>query len=182
MAHHSATASMAPAIVTLDGVQIGHPIDKAPDGTSSCDQIAAIGVADGVVRGLSHHIRTGFSVGFVGTGGELIEFRYWNARKKKLFYSDFRFKMDDSAHVGSFKKPFELVLSETPLCANPCAKCSHFLVAGKFAVPAAPGLCIEDSGTCQKTSAPAGPCVGGPKITSEPCYTACPAGPHPSPA
>jgi hypothetical protein len=43
-------------------------------------------------------------VGFVGTGGELIEFRYWNARKKKLFYSDFRFKRDDNAHVGSFKK------------------------------------------------------------------------------
>jgi len=47
---------MVPAIVTLDGVQIGHPVDKAPDGTTSCDQIAAIGVADGIVRGLSHHI------------------------------------------------------------------------------------------------------------------------------
>ena len=56
MPHHSATASMVPAIVTLDGVQIGHPVDKAPDGTTSCDQIAAIGVADGIVRGLSHHI------------------------------------------------------------------------------------------------------------------------------
>ena len=171
-----ATASMLPGIVTLNGSQVGHPVQAG----SACDQIASVGVADGIVRGLSHHIGKGFSVGIVGTGGELIEFRYWNAAKKKLYYSDYRFKMDDNAQVGSFKKPFELVLRETPLCTNPCAKCSHFLIAGKFAVPAAAGGCVEDKGTCQKTSAPAGPCVGGSKVTSEPCYTACPAGSHPS--
>ena len=71
----SATASMVPAIVTLDGVQIGHPVDEASDGTTSCDQVAAIGVADGIVRGVSHHIAKGFAIGVVGTGGELIEFR-----------------------------------------------------------------------------------------------------------
>ena len=66
---------MVPAIVTLDGVQIGHPVDEASDGTTSCDQVAAIGVADGIVRGVSHHIGKGFAIGLVGTGGELIEFR-----------------------------------------------------------------------------------------------------------
>ena len=66
---------MVPAIVILDGVQIGHPVDKASDGTTSCDQVAAIGVADGIVRGVSHHIGKGFAIGLVGTGGELIEFR-----------------------------------------------------------------------------------------------------------
>ncbi|MGYP001236661016 len=66
---------MVPAIVTLDGVQIGHPVDEASDGTTSCDQVAAIGVADGIVRGVSHHIAKGFAIGVVGTGGELIEFR-----------------------------------------------------------------------------------------------------------
>ena len=70
-----AAASMVPAFVTLDGVQIGHPVDKASDGSTSCDQIAAIGVADGIVRGVSHHVGKGFALGFVGTSGELIEFR-----------------------------------------------------------------------------------------------------------
>ena len=111
------------------------------------------------------------------------ETRYWNAAKKKLYYSDYRFTMEDSAQVGSFKRPFELVLRETLLCANPCAKCSHFLVApGVRPRRVAPGVCVEDKGTCQKTSAPAGPCLRGSKVTSEPCYMACPAGSHPSPA
>ena len=52
----SDTASMIPAFVTLDGVQIGHPVEVQSDGSRSCDEVAAIGVADGIVRGLSHHI------------------------------------------------------------------------------------------------------------------------------
>lgn len=90
--------------------------------------------------------------------------------------------MEDNKQLGSFWKPFELVLRETPLCADTCTKCSHFLVAGKFAIPAAPGVCVEDKGTCQHTSAPAGPCIAGSKVTSGPCYTPCPAGSHPSSA
>ena len=73
--HHSATASMVPAFVTLDGVQIGHPVVDGVSDQDACDQIAAIGVADGIVRGVSHHISKGFSLGIVGTGGEMIEFR-----------------------------------------------------------------------------------------------------------
>ena len=180
--HHSATASMVPAFVTLDGVQIGHPVVDGVSDQDACDQIAAIGVADGIVRGVSHHISKGFSLGIVGTGGEMIEFRYYSAARKKVFYSDFRLKMEDNKQIGSFRKPFELVLRETPLCADTCAKCSHFLVAGKFTVPAAPGACVENKGTCQYPSALPGPCVAGSKVTSGPCYTPCPAGSHPSSA
>ena len=38
-----AIASMVPAIVTLDGVQIGHPVVDGASDQDSCDQIAAIG-------------------------------------------------------------------------------------------------------------------------------------------
>ena len=71
----SATASMVPAIVTLDGVQIGHPVETGPSGTTSCDEIASLGVDDGIVRGVSVRINQGFSVPIIGNGGELIEFR-----------------------------------------------------------------------------------------------------------
>ena len=71
----SATASMVPAIVTLDGVQIGHPVETGPFGTKSCDEIASLGVDDGIVRGVSTHTELGFSVPIIGNTGELIEFR-----------------------------------------------------------------------------------------------------------
>ena len=71
----SATASMVPAIVTLDGVQIGHPVETVPDGTTSCDEIASLGVDDGIVRGVSSRIELGFSVPIIGIADELIEFR-----------------------------------------------------------------------------------------------------------
>ena len=77
--HFAATASIVPAIVTLDGVQIGHPVDTRP-GELPCDQIASVGVDDGTVRGVANHIRTGFSVPIIGNVGELIEFR-WNAAR-----------------------------------------------------------------------------------------------------
>ena len=71
----SATASMVPAIVTLDGVQIGHPVETGPFGTKSCDEIASLGVDDGIVRGVSTRIGLGFSIPIIGNAGELIEFR-----------------------------------------------------------------------------------------------------------
>ena len=70
-----AHAAAVPVIVTLDGVQIGHPVDTRP-GEHPCDQIASVGVDDGTVRGVSTHIYTGFSVPIFGNDGELIEFRY----------------------------------------------------------------------------------------------------------
>ena len=71
----SATASMVPAIVTLDGVQIGHPVETVLDGTTSCDEIASLGVDDGIVRGVSTRVELGFSVPIIGIADELIEFR-----------------------------------------------------------------------------------------------------------
>ena len=70
-----ATASLLPGIVTLNGTQIGHPVETGPDGTTSCDQIVALGVNDSIVRGVSTLIEAGFSVPFIGNTGELIEFR-----------------------------------------------------------------------------------------------------------
>ena len=70
-----ADASMVPAFVTLDGVQIGHPVETVPDGTTSCDEMAALGANDGIVRGVSYRIEDGFSVPIIGDIGELIEFR-----------------------------------------------------------------------------------------------------------
>ena len=70
-----ATASLLPGIVTLNGTQIGHPVETGPDGTTSCDQIASLGVDDGIVRGVSSRIELGFSVPIIGIADELIEFR-----------------------------------------------------------------------------------------------------------
>jgi len=98
----SATASMAPGIVTLNGVQIGHPVETGPDGTTSCDQIASIGMDDGVVRGVSSHVNIGFSVPIIGDAGELIEFRYWNAAEGKEYFSEFRYTMQDNGQLGSY--------------------------------------------------------------------------------
>ena len=56
-------ASMMPAYVTLDGVQIGSTEDGTTQNTTSCDQIAA--VANGTVRGTSDFITQGFSVGII---------------------------------------------------------------------------------------------------------------------
>ena len=72
----SATASIVPAFVMLDGVRIGHPVEKRPDGSTSCDEIASLGVDDGIVRGVSFRIdELGFEVPIIGNNGELIEFR-----------------------------------------------------------------------------------------------------------
>ena len=76
-------ATMTPAIVHLDGVGIGFPFDGSSS-EDTCDQLVAIGVADGLVRGTSYAIRNGFSLGMIGTAGELIEFRYWNAAEEQV--------------------------------------------------------------------------------------------------
>ena len=115
-AHHPDTSSMVPAIVTLNGVQIGYPVDGTTP-TTSCDQIAAICVDGGLVRGTSHLVSTGFAMGIIGTAGEMLEFRYWNAAEEKEYLADFRYEMKAGGQLGSFAagKAFNLVLSEAPV-------------------------------------------------------------------
>jgi len=92
-------ATMIPAIVTLNGVQIG---SRNPDGTRSpCDQLASIGAADGIVRGVSSHIPSGFSVPIIGNAGEMIEFRYWNAAEGKEYFSEYRYSMVAAGQVAA---------------------------------------------------------------------------------
>ena len=101
---------MLPAIVTLDGVQIGHPVENATGGRASCDQIASIGVSDGVVRGVSARIESGYYVPIIGNAGELIEL-YANGfglslSKLRLYrlVSNFRFQADKNGQKKSIKK------------------------------------------------------------------------------
>ena len=84
---------MSPVIVTLDGVQIA-PGAGASWKTTSCDEFAAIGVADGIVRGTGFRVDAGFSASIIGEPGELIEFRYWNAAEGKEYFSGFRYTME----------------------------------------------------------------------------------------
>ena len=108
-----ATATMLPAIVTLDGVQIGHPVETATGGSAICDQVASIDVSDRVVRGVSARIESGYYVPIIGKAGELIEFRYWKATEGKEYVSEYRYTMQDNGQIGSLAPggAFELVLS-----------------------------------------------------------------------
>ena len=91
----SDTASMLPGIVTLNGSQVERPVQAG----SACDQIASVGVADGIVRGVSSHIDTGFSVPIIGSAEELIEFRYWSAAEGKEYFSEYRYTMEDDGQL-----------------------------------------------------------------------------------
>jgi len=102
------TAAML-ATVTLDGVQIGYPVDGTTK-TTSCDQIAAIGVTDGIVRGTSTHVNLGFTLGIVGTAEEQIEFKYWSAAEEKEYHVPFQYKMVGGGQIGSFGALHELAL------------------------------------------------------------------------
>ena len=190
----SATASMVPAIVTLDGVQIGHPIEDSP-----CDQIAAIGVSDGVVRGVSTQIDQGFSVPIIGTVGEQIEFRYWRAAEGKEYFPRIRvlkdgvedeyttYTMVANGQIGSFAPggAAELIL----LGFDPCSTCSKYMlaIAPGFTFPvdlAAGEQCVTVDGTCTFYSTYQGgtefPCVNADQADCTAAYP--PSAPPPPPA
>ena len=114
----SASANVIPGIVTLDGVQIGHPVEVSSDGARSCDQIASIGVADGIVRGVSSLIDTGFSVPIIGNTGELIEFKYWNAAEGKEYISEYRYTMEDYGQMQLWQRLPER--RDMPAVLPPC--------------------------------------------------------------
>ncbi len=182
------TATMSPAITTLDGTQIGYPVDGTT-ATTTCDQIAAIGVADGLVRGTSDYISSGFALGIIGTAGETIEFRYWNDVQQQEYYVEFRYVMVAGGTIGSFSSPKELVLSIAPFC-YPCETgCSYYFLLEIAMVEVGSGdACAENTATgkCEITAS------GGTwecydsidTATANRCYTACasPSPPKPPPA
>merc|ERR1719424_1894968 len=201
-----ATASMMPAIVTLDGVQIGHPVETewfqdVLGSMTSCDEIAALGVDDGIVRGVSVRINQGFSVPIIGNGGELIEFRYWNANQGKEYFSEYRYTMRNHGQIGSFVAggEFELVLRETPFCDTCGSGCNKVeLLFGGAVYPVDVGgtgcvvrgtTCVDPSRVDQGYALPSGEdsvCVRGvdPAFAEDylvPCYTPCVDAPPPPP-
>ena len=188
------TATMVPAFVTLDGAQIGYPVDGTTE-TTSCDQIAAIVMTDGVevVRGVSTLIDTGYSLAFLGTAGDQIEFKYWNGAQQKEYNAQGLFDtstvsqtytMKAGGNLGSFAKggAQELVLSVAPFC-KPCESgCSHYFFqkAVMIDVPEAEG-CVDNAGTCEITaSGGTWSCHTGANTSTPDCYTPC-ATPPPSP-
>ena len=100
------------ATVMLNGTQIGYPSDGTTR-TTTCDQIAAIGVADGLVRGASDIISKGFAVAIVGTAGDLIEFKYWNGLLQQEYDVHFNYTLVAGGVVGSFASPQELALNHS---------------------------------------------------------------------
>ena len=105
------TATML-ATVMLNGDQIGYPIDGTTH-TTTCDQIAAIGVADGLVRGTSDIISKGFAVSILGTAEDLIAFKYWNGLLQQEYDVHFSYTMVAGGMVGSFASPQELTLNHS---------------------------------------------------------------------
>ena len=185
---YSATATMSPVIVTLDGVQIA-PGAGASWKTTSCDEFAAIGVADGIVRGTGFRVDAGFSASIIGEPGELIEFRYWNAAEGKEYFSGFRYTMENGGKLGSYGTgAFELVLRETSYCPA-CLSCTSWLftrVQPPFRVPAIPlsgDECVEVDGVCQITNSVVGPSSTWPCVNNVgvDCTATCLPSPSQSP-
>ena len=172
------TASFVPTIlVDVDGTQIGFPVDETTP-TTSCDQIAAIAVSDKTVRGVSFLIKQGFSLGFIGTAGEPIEFKYWNGLEKKEYFVQFQYTMETNGQLGRFDDPFELVVSEAPFC-RPCESgCSYYSIdvggVSVAKVPVGAERCVENAGACELTvSGETRTCYDGGLATSPECYTPC---------
>ena len=95
---HLASAVMVPATVSFNGKPKGWPIGGM-GGPHECDEMASVG-PDGTVRGKSHLIVAGFSLGILGADGEMIEFRYYSAAEKTTYYSDFRYEMKNNDQIG----------------------------------------------------------------------------------
>jgi len=86
------TATMVPARVALNGVQVGWPIGDR-GGPNECDQVAAFG-EDGDLRGVSKLISNYFSLGFFGDAGDWIEFRYYSGAQNQTYYSNVRYSFE----------------------------------------------------------------------------------------
>ena len=103
------SASIAPGIVSFNGVPMGWPAGENCNGTLSnicaCDVMVAVidpFGPDETVRGVSTLVGKGFSLGILGKTGDRIEFRYYSAAQDTTYYSDFRWVFEKDAQIGSF--------------------------------------------------------------------------------
>jgi len=154
------------AAVLLNGDQIGYPIDGTMP-TTSCDQVAAIGVVDGLVRGTSDTVSDGFAVGIIGKHGEKIKFKYWSALEQREYDVPWQYTLVPGDKLGSIAStPLQLEVSATPVC-NPCESgCSHINSNGLMYALSPP---FSDSYQCTATEA--GKCMLHTSLTSYACHT-----------
>ena len=118
-------AAWAPIQVRFENATIGFLVDPAVNKSTSCDQLAAIGVSSTTsteeIRGVSSLTSSGYALGWLGVVGEEIEFRYWNGEEEKEDFVNEKFIMGGTNSAknnqGSYKTgPKVLELAEIPLC------------------------------------------------------------------
>ena len=194
--------------VTLDGSLIGYLADNSIfNSTTSCDQVAAIGLntvtKEPEIRATSFLTSSGYSLGWFGLEGEEIEFRYWNGEEEKEYLVHEKFIMgkshSDENEQGSHDSsigPKILELAEIiPVCGCQVG-CTHWKFPDNHI---AAGLgwqdlfantedqCVENEGSCETTAFPGNlfleaivKCqTGKDNSPSANCYTPCPL-PRPS--
>mmetsp|Transcript_7713 Transcript_7713/g.18112 ORF Transcript_7713/g.18112 Transcript_7713/m.18112 type:complete len:206 (-) Transcript_7713:240-857(-) len=180
LSERSDDGTMVPGTVSLDGVPKGFP---SQGNLASCDQIAAIGPnGPNDVRGVSDLIEQGFSLGWLGTTGEEIEFRYWSEADQKEYYVHEKYVMgtisdNTLAHMAT---PMNLALSLAPYQA-PCGcavGCSHVKMtfSGYSWMNVNQGECEAIEGTCQtkeKVGETTRTCHTSADSASANCFTPC---------
>jgi hypothetical protein len=149
---------MDPVTFTLNGDPFGWP----ESGRSTYDQLAALHVSSGVVRGLASHSAQGFNLGITGNQGDLIDFRFWDSFALRTLYPKFQYFLKDGDNLGAMT----LELSETEHHFA-CSTCLHALFENTqlrqwFAVGPTNGYCVEKDNSCKLE-------VGG-AIGEIPCY------------
>ena len=87
---YEVVATWEPIQVTFEGVAIGFLNNSNVNSTTTCDQMAAIGVNEVTmeeeIRGVSSLTPGGYALGWLGVTGEAIEFRYWNGAEQKEYF------------------------------------------------------------------------------------------------
>ena len=106
-------AFVVPAVVvdTSDELPMGFPSDGTSAATT-CDQLIAVGVSDGKVRGTSDYLSSGFTLAYLGTAGEEIEFRFWHAASQTEYYSRDRVTMMADGRLGNLSTPYVMRMTK----------------------------------------------------------------------
>ena len=200
---YNTDAIFAPIQVLLNGSLVGYLADDSiHNWTTSCDQLAAIGVnpvtGEPEIRATSLLTSSGYALGWLGIVGEEIEFRFWNGEEEKeysvLLLHTMGTAFSPENYRGSFDPSigpviFELVeLVELCGCQIGCQKFSHTIFGQQtlaFGSNTAKDQCVENNDTCEVVVYPTAPppysqtveCLTDSWVS---CYTPC-ASPKPSP-
>ena len=108
--NYSVQAQWAPIELQFNGSKFGYDIDAEVNSTTSCDQMAALGLniakQELEIRGVSSLVPGGYHLGWLGAEGEEIEFRYWNGQEEKEYFVHERFTMGGWGSVENFQGSF----------------------------------------------------------------------------